>query len=186
MGYKMNNYFIIHGSYGNPYKNWIPYLKAQLSKRKINCIVPSFTTPYKQDYESWKTILISYFKVGYITEETTFITHSLGGIFIMKFLVENNIKIKKIITVAGFNDIKYDEDNCLYDSFYISDVDLIKINELCSEIVCFYSDNDPYVPIKNAEHFADIVRGKKVLINHAGHFNEKYGYKEFKEILKYI
>ena len=34
------NYFIIHGSYGNPYKNWIPSLKSQLSKRKLNCIVP--------------------------------------------------------------------------------------------------------------------------------------------------
>ena len=30
-----NNYFIIHGSYGNPYKNWIPWLKKQLSKRKM-------------------------------------------------------------------------------------------------------------------------------------------------------
>ena len=36
---QMNNYFIIHGSYGNPYKNWIPWLKKQLSKRKLNCIV---------------------------------------------------------------------------------------------------------------------------------------------------
>lgn len=40
-----NNYFIIHGSYGNPYKNWIPWLKKQLSKRKLNCIVPSFPPP---------------------------------------------------------------------------------------------------------------------------------------------
>ena len=54
------NYFIIHGSYGNPYKNWIPSLKSQLSKRKLNCIVPSLTTPYKQDYKSWSTILMAY------------------------------------------------------------------------------------------------------------------------------
>ena len=182
----MNNYFIIHGSYGNPYKNWIPYLKTQLSKRRLNCMVPSFTTPYKQDYESWETILISYLKIGYITEETTFITHSLGGIFIMKFLIENNIKIKKIITVGGFNNIKYDEDNSLYDSFYMSDSELLRISNLCSQIICFYSDNDPYVPIENAKHFADIVKGEKVLIKGAGHFNEKYGYKEFKEIIKYI
>ena len=182
----MNNYFIIHGSYGNPYKNWIPYLKTQLSKRGFNCMVPSFTTPYKQDYESWETILISYLKIGYITEETTFITHSLGGIFIMKFLIKNNIKINKIITVGGFNNIKYDEDNSLYDSFYMSDSELLRISDLCSQIICFYSDNDPYVPIENAKHFADIVKGEKVLIKDAGHFNEKYGYKEFKEIIKYI
>ncbi len=182
----MDNYFIIHGSYGNPYKNWIPYLKSQLSKRRFNCIVPSFTTPYKQDYESWNTILMSYFKIGYITEETTFITHSLGGIFLLKFLIENKIKVKKIITVAGFNNIQFDKDNSLYDSFYMLDEKLTKICELCDEIVCIYSDNDPYIPMEKAEFFADRIKGKKVLINNAGHFNEKYGYKEFKEILEYI
>lgn len=182
----MDNYFIIHGSYGNPYKNWIPYLKRQLSKRRLNCIVPSFTTPYKQDYESWKIILMSYKKVGYITKETTFITHSLGGIFIAKFLVDNNIKVKKIVTVAGFNHIQFDEDNSLYDSFYMPDEEIIKICKLCDEIICIYSDNDPYVPIEKAEIFADKMQGEKVLINYAGHFNEKYGYKEFKEILNYL
>ncbi len=27
----MNNIFLIHGSYGNPYKNWLPWLKKELS-----------------------------------------------------------------------------------------------------------------------------------------------------------
>ncbi len=182
----MKNYFIIHGSYGNPYKNWIPYVKKQLGKRKLNCIVPSFTTPYKQDYESWKTILMSYVKVGYITEETTFITHSLGGIFVVKFLIDNNIKVKKMVTVAGFNKIQFDEDNTLYDSFYMADEDIAKICKICNEIICIYSDNDPYVPIEKAELFANKIEGKKVLINNEGHFNEKYGYKEFREILEYL
>ena len=181
-----NNYFIIHGSYGNPYKNWIPSLKSQMSKRKLNCIVPSFTTPYKQDYQSWSNILMSYMKIGYITEETTFITHSLGGIFIAKFLIEHGIKIKKLITVAAFNNIKFDEDNSLYDSFYMQDDKLIKMSELCNEVICFYSDNDPYIPMEKAETFADMIKGQKILINNAGHFNEKYGYKEFKEIIEYI
>ena len=182
----MNNYFIIHGSYGNPYKNWIPYLKSQLSKRRLNCIVPSFTTPYKQDYESWNIILMSYLKIEYITEDTTFITHSLGGIFIAKFLIEHGIKIKKLITVAAFNNIQFDEDNSIYNSFYMQDKELTKMSEICDEIICFYSDNDPYVPKDKAELFAEIVKGKKILINNAGHFNEKYGYKEFKEILECI
>lgn len=38
----MNNIFLIHGSYGNPYKNWLPWLKKELSKRKRNSIVPVF------------------------------------------------------------------------------------------------------------------------------------------------
>ncbi len=182
----MNNYFLIHGSYGNPYKNWLPWLKKELGKRKLNCIVPNFPSPYKQDYESWSKILKAYLEIGYITEETTFITHSLGGIFVAKFLMENQIKIKKLITVAGFNNIKFEEDNSLYDSFYMDNQMLENLQELCLDRICFYSDNDPYVPKQEAEDFATYIKAEKVLVQNAGHFNEKYGYKEFKEILQYI
>lgn len=135
----MNNYFIIHGSYGNPYKNWIPWLKREFSKIKLNCIIPNFPSPYKQDYESWSKILKAYLDIGYITEDTIFITHSLGGIFIAKFLIQNKLKIK-----------------------------------------------NPYVPQFDAEKFSEYIGAEKILINNAGHFNKKYGYKEFKEILEFI
>lgn len=183
----MNNYFLIHGSYGNPYKNWIPWLKKSLSKRKLNCIVPNFPSPYQQNYECWSKILYAYLEIGCITEETTLITHSLGGIFIAKFLMENHVKIKKLITVAGFNQIKFEEDNSLYDSFYVkNNQELEKLEENCLERICFYSDNDPYVPKQEAEDFAHSIKAEKVFIQNAGHFNEKSGYKEFKEILPYI
>lgn len=182
----MNNYFLIHGSYGNPYKNWFPWLKNQLSKRRFNCIVPNFPSPVKQDYESWSKVLKAYLEIGYITENTTFITHSLGGIFIAKFLIENNVRIKKLITVAGFNNIKFDEDNALYDSFYIDHKEVQKLKNICEKRICFFSDNDPYVPQKEAEEFAEYVNAEKIEIKNAGHFNEKFGYKEFRKILEYI
>lgn len=182
----MKNYFIIHGSYGNPYKNWIPWLKRELSKRKINCIVPNFPSPYKQDYESWNKILKAYLDIGLITENTTFITHSLGGIFIAKFLIQNKVTIKKLITVSGFNHIKFEEDNSLYDSFYIDSKELKTVEKYCYERICIYSDNDPYVPINEAENFANMINAKKLLIEQVGHFNEKSGYTEFKELLNYI
>ena len=181
----MDNYIIIHGSYGNPYKNWIPYLKKKLSIRKLNCIIPSFPTPYNQNYNSWETILLAYFKVGYITENTTIITHSLGSIFIVKFLIENKIKVKRIITVAGFNRIKYDEDNSLYDSFYMKDTDLNRIVDLCEDIYCFYSDNDPYVKYEIEKAFADTISTKQFCIHNGGHLNSESNYDEFKELLEY-
>lgn len=91
----------------------------------------------------------------------------MGGIFITKFLVDNNIKVKKIVTVAVFNHIQFDEDNSLYDSFYMLDEDIAKICKLCDEVICIYSDNDPYVSTEKAEIFVDKIQGKKVLINHA-------------------
>lgn len=182
----MKNYFIIHGSYGNPYKNWFPWLKNELSKRNFNCIVPNFPAPYMQNFECWNKILKSYLEIGYITENTTFITHSLGSIFIIKFLIENEIKIKKIITVAGFNKLIFNDNNNLYNSFYVDDFDLNFINNYCKEKISIYSDNDPYIPQKEAEKFAESINSEKVLIKNAGHFNKKDGYVEFKEILKFL
>ncbi len=181
----MNKYFIINCSYGNPYKNLIQWLKKQLSKIKLNCIVPSFPTPYQQNYKSWSKVLKAYLEIGYITENTTFITHSLGGVFLVKFLLENKIKVKKIITVSGFNNLEFNDDMNLYQSFYLNE-DLSDIKLYSFERICFYSDNDPYVPQSAAEDFADSISSKKILINGAGHFNEKYDYTEFGELLKYI
>ncbi len=182
----MQNFFVIHGSYGNPYKNWLPYLKSQLGKRKLNCIVPNFPSPDKQDYKSWSKILKAYVEIGCITKETTIITHSLGGIFIAKFLIENAITIKRIVTVAGFNNMQFEEDNSLYDSFYMKNEELDALKNYVLERICIYSDNDPYVPIKEAEKFAEFIKAEKILMSDAGHFNEKSGYKEFKQLLQYI
>lgn len=52
--------------------------------------------------------------------------------------------------------------------------------------MCIYSDNDPYVSIEDAEEFANRINSEKIIINNAGHFNEKFGYIEFKELLKYL
>lgn len=183
----MENYFVIHGSYGNPYKNFIPWLKKELGKRRLNCIVPSFPTPKKQDYESWSRILNAYVEIGYITENTTIITHSLGGIFIVKFLLLNHLKIKKLITIAAFNNLTFEDDEHLYHSFYIQDEGSLKeLKKYCLRRIGFYSSNDPYVPKIKAEDFLEKIDSEKVLIENAGHFNEKSGYLEFRELLKYL
>ena len=39
---------------------------------------------------------------------------------------------------------------------------------------------------KEAEKFAECIKAEKILISDAGHFNEKSGYKEFKQLLQYI
>ncbi len=182
----MNNYFLIHGSYGNPYKNWLPWLKSELSVRKIECIVPHFPSPEKQNYKCWSLILKAYLDTGCITENTTFITHSLGGIFLTKFLLENKMHIKKIIFVAAFDNLVFEKDNDLYNTFYVKKNQLGDLRRYCNDITCIYSSDDPYIPEKDALLFANTVCAKKVLIKNAGHFTGKSGYREFKKILEYI
>ncbi len=182
----MNNYFVIHGSYGNPYKNWMPWLKQELSIRKLECIVPHFPVPPNQNYDNWSIILNAYLEIGLITENTTFITHSLGGIFLTKFLLQHHVKVKKIIYVAAFDNIVFVKDYEIYNTFYVEEENLKEFINYCSDITCLYSSDDPYIPQVEASKFANTIGGKKVLIKNAGHFTGKSGYREFNELLKYI
>ena len=38
----MNNYFIIHGSFGNPFVNWFPYLRKEIEKKELEVYTPDF------------------------------------------------------------------------------------------------------------------------------------------------
>lgn len=182
----MEKYFIIHGSYGNPYKNFIPWLKKELSKRRKMCIVPHFPSLEFQSYENWSRILSSYLDIGLIDSDTIFITHSLGAVFVIKFLLEKNIKIKKLITVAGFNQVVFSDDSTLYTSFYLDWNLLKKFPLLCGDRICFYSDNDPYISCLELKKFCDSISAVDAFVSQAGHFNEKSGYLEFRDILSYI
>ena len=92
----MENYFIIHGSFGTPYSNWIGWLFDFISSDGKEVYVPHFPIGVgKQNYENWSKLLKYYVDLGLITENTIIIGHSIAPVFISKFLIENKIKIKK-------------------------------------------------------------------------------------------
>ena len=121
-----------------------------------------------------------------LNENTTIYAHSIAPIFICKFLVENKLKVKRLIFVCGFNnylgiDEEYDDVN---KSMYFDNLEDIK--KYCDDIVCYYSDNDPYVKYDVEKEFADMISTKQFCIHNGGHLNSESGYIEFKELLKYI
>ena len=63
---------------------------------------------------------------------------------------------------------------------------LSDIKKYCDEIICYYSDNDPYVKYHKEKEFADTVATEQNLINNGGHLNSESGYAEFKELLTHI
>lgn len=54
------------------------------------------------------------------------------------------------------------------------------------EIICFYSDNDPYVKYEAEKEFADKITTKQILMPGAGHINSESGYDTFEDIVGYI
>lgn len=190
----MNNYFLIHGSFGSSYSNWLPWLSFEIEKTKPQsqeesiCYVPQFPTGVGfQNYENWKNVLKTYVEAGLIDDQTTFFAHSIAPVFICKFLIENNIKVKKLVFVCGFNNYfgvsaDYDEVN---KSMFLKE-DIEKIKDLCDDITCIYSNNDPYVKYEAEKDFADKVSHKQIVIKNGGHLNAGSGFKEFPLLKEFI
>ena len=92
----MGNYFIIHGSFGNPFGNWFRWLHDYI-ENDGHVYVPSFPIGEEyQNYENWSKLLKYYLDLGLIDENTTIIGHSIAPVFISKFLTENKVKVKKL------------------------------------------------------------------------------------------
>jgi len=180
----MENYFIIHGSFSSPYSNWFSWLYDFINSDKKSVYVPSFPIGVGyQNYENWSKLFETYLELGLINENTTIIAHSIAPVFVSKFLINHNVKVKKLIFVCGFNNYlgineEYDTVN---ESMYIDNLEDVKNN--AKEIICFYSDNDPYVKYEEEKDFADKVATEQILLRGAGHINSESGYDVFEEIV---
>ncbi len=181
-----NNYILVHGSFGSPFSNWIPWLRSELEKDNLEVYTPDFPTGVGyQNYNNWSRLLKVYVESGIINENTIIYAHSIAPIFICKFLVENKIKVKKLIFVCGFNNYlgineEYDSVN---KSMYFNNLENIK--KYCNEIICYYSDNDPYVKYEVEKEFADTISTEQHCIHNGGHLNAESNYVEFDELLNH-
>lgn len=182
-----NNYLLIHGSFGNPFVNWIPWLRGELEDRNLEVYTPDFPTGVGyQNYENWSNLLNSYITAKILNENTIIFAHSIAPVFICKFLIQNKIKVKRLVFVCGFNNYlgineEYDTVN---QSMYLDNLEEIK--KYCNDIICYYTKNDPYVKYEAERKFANKVANKQEIIADGGHLNQESGYIEFKELLKYI
>lgn len=180
----MYDFIIIHGSYGSPFENWFPWLYQQLENKGFKVLVPQMPCGDNQNYDNWSKVLNSY--KNFINENTTFICHSLAPAFIINYLIDKKLKIKKAVLVAPFYQKLGNEDfDKVNISFFIKK-DFAKISNFIKERYCIISRNDPYVPNIASIDFANMINAKIVEIDNAGHFNSKSGYTKFDLLLKYL
>jgi predicted alpha/beta hydrolase family esterase len=119
-----------------------------------------------------------------LNENTTIYAHSIAPVFVCKFLVNNNIKIKRLVSVCGFNNylgINKEYDNVNKTMYFDN---LPDVKKYCNEIICYYSKNDPYVKYEVEKEFADAIATKQIVIDNGGHLNSESGYTEFDELLE--
>lgn len=178
-----NNYIILHGSFGSKDGNWFPWLKKILESKNYTVDVPQMPVGVgNQNYDNWSDELDKLT----INENTIIIAHSIAPVFVCKYLINNKIRVKKLLFVCGFNNyLDIDTNFDLVNKPMFLD-NLKDIKNYCDNIICFYSDNDPYIPLNVEKEFADTISNEQYIISNGGHINAESGYTEFQELLKYL
>lgn len=178
----MLNYIILHGTGGEPKGNWFTWLKTEIEKRGYPVSLKQFPIGLGiQNYDSWAKVFGEY----EINEDTIIFAHSLAPIFVVKYLTENNLKIAKLVSVAGFNtDGNVDEINKMNKTFLLPEIN--GFENLCKKRICIYSDDDPYLTFVSQNNFANDIKAEKIIIKGGKHLNAESGYTKLEILLKYI
>ena len=116
--------------------------------------------------------------VGNVDEDTYFIGHSVGCQTILRYLEKVNKKVGGVFFVAGwFNlvNLENKEAEEIIKPWLKKKINLDRVRNLAKEFVAFFSDDDPWVPIHDADIFNKEL-GAKVIMEHGkGHFTEEDG-----------
>jgi len=140
------------------------------------------TMPNKQNvkYKEWK---IWFEKIlPYLEDNIVLIGHSLGGIFLVKYLSENDFpkKIRATYLIAPPYDEK-DADYSLAD--FVLPKSLEKFENQGGQIYFYHSQDDPIVPFVDVDKYAKALpKAEKVIFKEKGHFMQE----EFPELVDSI
>ena len=194
---------VIHGgSSFNTYENYISYLKnrkisiEKLKSRKdwkdtlatelgddYEVLMPRMPNNTNARYEEWKLWLDRIAQI--FNKEIIFIGHSLGAIFLVKYLSENTFlkKIEATILVATpFDDTdKIDGGESLVD--FILPASLEKFSQQGGKIYLIHSKDDPVVPFAQLNKYQRLLPNSEAIIfENREHFNQE----KFPEIIELI
>ena len=89
----MKNYFVIHALGNTAEDYWYSYIKKIVESGGGTCFLPTLPPIENMSYSSWAKEFDKY-KMN-INEDSVMIGHSTGSIFIVKYLMENKLKIAK-------------------------------------------------------------------------------------------
>lgn len=160
-------------------KGWKENLQESLGN-DFDVILAKMPNKNNAKYIEWAI----YFNnlVPLLDDDLILVGHSLGGIFLAKFLSENilSTKVKKLILIAApFDGVN--EDESLGD-FILTD-NLEKIQEQCREIILIHSKDDNVVSYEESIKYRKNLKNSTLItFENKGHFGQEI-FPEIKELL---
>src|SRR3989338_9149799 len=135
-------------------KDWKATLGEKLGK-KFEVISPSMPNKQNAKYPEWRIWFKKF--IPYFKPKAVLIGHSLGGMFLIKYLSENKLpqRIRAVFLVSPPYDNKKKKDSLV--DFKLPKI-LNKIDEQIEKIFIYHSKDDPVVPFSNAKKYLKILK----------------------------
>jgi len=165
-----------------PYLDWKYSLQNELGEN-FDIFLPQMPDKTNARYEEWKIWFERILPL--LDKEIILIGHSLGGIFLAKYLSENSVtnKIKATILVAAPFDGEGSEESLA--SFKLSS-SLSKFAEQGGKIYLIQIKDDPHMSLAQLERYKKALPlAETMVFENRGHFNQE-SFPEIIELIKKI
>ena len=168
----MKTALIIHGKpskeeyYSRDYPSgsnfhWLPWLQKELLIAGYLAQAPEMPTPYEPVYSEWKET----FEQFRLSPESILVGHSCGAGFLLKYLSENPIKVKRTVLVAPY----LDPEHTIQPRFFDFKIDA-SITER-TDLHMLYTDNDMQSVMTSIEMIKNAIPNiQSKLFSGYGHF----------------
>ncbi|MCK8605780.1 alpha/beta hydrolase [Leuconostoc citreum] len=175
----MEKIFLIDGYGGSPKENWLDWVGRNLeNKFQINKIF--IDKPDVAEVQKFDNALVSQITE---VESSYFISHSLGCVTLLRYLINIKQVPKGIILVSPFDQHVPGFD--IFDEFFVH-ASLEILNLESSKSIIISSMNDTIIPFKYSQEVAEKLRIPFTLLPTGAHFRASDGMFKFPEILTYI
>lgn len=182
----MKKVIILHAWGSNAEKHWYQWLSKELESRGYEVTIPNFPSTDYPVLTEWLKTLDKVIDQDY--SSTILVGHSLGSVTILRYLqsLPSKVKIPVAILVAGFciPNPYVDEGPIL--NFLEPKWQWPHIRSKAKQWFVINSDNDPYIPLKDAKLLAKNLQQKLILRKGEGHFSASTNskYKKFPYLLQ--
>jgi len=181
----MKTAIILHGTLGSPDGNWLQWLKNELEARDYTVWLPQLPHADQPSLKEWSAFVKQHCPFP-IDEQTIIVGHSSGAILALVLAQASAETIGAIVDVSVFHDnsLQWEPNNRLFDVQF----DWEAIRKGVRKLLFIHSDNDPYVPLEQAQYVANNCAAELLLIPGQGHFNLEQSdeYKRFPKLLEIL
>ncbi|MBI4150219.1 alpha/beta hydrolase [Candidatus Woesearchaeota archaeon] len=124
-----------------------------------------------------------------VDKDTYFVGHSIGCQTILRYIQQAKGKVGGVVFVGGWFTLSpavtnSKEEYAIAKPWLKTPIDCKKVKKTTKRFVAVFSNNDPYVPMKNVAMFKKRLGAKIIVEKKKGHFSGEDGVKKLPAVLK--